>query len=675
MKIRLQPFSRLTIIFILAVTIPGIMLTYLSIQNIYNLKELTEKKVKEEEESLAIIVRTNFQQNLQQTAGIFSDGLSKIEKHNYSSLLYEDSSDFIDQTFIIERTGNFLWPAFFSGNSGITRKKKTSRFNDHIKTAENKEFIDQDFSAARSQYHTAIRYATDGADSARCWNAIGRVYIKGKNPQQALESYSTLITSHYAEVDNYGVPFVHYAIPQLLVISNESNGQWIIDQFIFTLSKIRIGAIPTTQSTTALIDEITDWTKQHVSFTRDAVSTVETLADRIKSQIAFYQANNKRIRDFVLRDRVREDIPILDGHYYIPGASKENKNPIVVRYGDSLINFSGFSIHLEGLMLQAIRIQIPESQKFEYEINIINKYADQDQNDSRLVTISEISPLAPDHSITIRLKDEKSIKKDIIRTSWIYGIAITLRLGGMILGIFLTIKDIRREKETAQLRSEFVSNVTHELKTPLTSIYMFAESILLGRVKTKTDQKEYLGIILKETDRLKRLINNILDFTKREKGKLIYHFTEVNLSEVIRSAIRDLDYWTMEKRFNVRTEIEEDIIGNADPDAIKQAVINLLSNAINYSRDRKEIVVKLWEKDRLITIEVEDKGIGIPEGQLDKIFNEFYRVDDENVTEISGTGLGLTVVKDIVQAHHGKLFVKSKINQGSTFTIVLQSLS
>jgi len=365
----------------------------------------------------------------------------------------------------------------------------------------------------------------------------------------------------------------------------------------------------------------------------------------------------------------------LDGHYYIPGASKENKNPIVVRYGDSLINFSGFSIHLEGLMLQAIRIQIPESQKFEYEINIINKYADQDQNDSRLVTISEISPLAPDHSITIRLKDEKSIKKDIIRTSWIYGIAITLLLGGMILGIFLTIKDIRREKETAQLRSEFVSNVTHELKTPLTSIYMFAESILLGRVKTKTDQKEYLGIILKETDRLKRLINNILDFTKREKGKLIYHFTEVNLSEVIRSAIRDLDYWTMEKRFNVRTEIEEDIIGNADPDAIKQAVINLLSNAINYSRDRKEIVVKLWEKDRLITIEVEDKGIGIPEGQLDKIFNEFYRVDDENVTEISGTGLGLTVVKDIVQAHHGKLFVKSKINQGSTFTIVLQSLS
>lgn len=651
------------------------MLTYLSIQNIQNLKELTEKKVKEEEEGLAIIVRTNFQQNLQQTAGIFSDGLSKIKKHNYSSLLYEDSSDFIDHTFIIERTGNFLWPAFFSGTSGKPGKKKSTRFNDHIKTAENKEFIDQDFSAARLQYRTAIRYAKDGADSARCWNAIGRIYIKSRNPQQALESYSTLITNQYAEVDNYGVPFVHYAIPQLLSISDASNAQGILDQLIFILSKIRIGAIPTTQSTTALIDEITDWTRQHATFTREAAMKVKTLADKIKDQIAFYQADNKRIRDFLLRDRVREDIPILDGHYYIPGASAENNNPIILKYSDSLINFSGFSIHLERLMAHAIHIQIPESQKFEYEIHIINKYADREQNDGSLVTISEISPLAPYHSITIRLKDENSIKKDIIRTSWIYGIAITLLLGGMILGVFLTIKDIRREKQTAQLRSEFVSNVTHELKTPLTSIYMFAESILLGRVKTKTDQKEYLGIILKETDRLKRLINNILDFSKREKGKLVYHFTEVNLSEVIRSAIRDLDYWTMEKRFTVRTEIDEDIFGNADPDAIKQAVINLLSNAINYSRDRKEIVVKLWEKDRLISIEVEDKGIGIPEGQLDKIFNKFYRVDDENVTEISGTGLGLTVVKDIVQAHHGKLFVKSKINQGSTFTIVLQSLS
>ncbi len=203
---------------------------------------------------------------------------------------------------------------------------------------------------------------------------------------------------------------------------------------------------------------------------------------------------------------------------------------------------------------------------------------------------------------------------------------------------------------------------------------MFAESILLGRVKTKSEQKEYLGIILKETERLKRLINNILDFSKREKGKLVYNFIEVNISELIDSAINNLDYWMIAKKFIVTTKIEEDIIAHADPDAIKQAIINLLSNAIKYSHDRKEIYVKLWKTEKLIYIEVEDKGIGIPEDQIDHIFDKFYRVENNNVAENSGAGLGLTVVKDIVEAHNGKILVESRIDQGSKFTIILNSV-
>jgi len=245
----------------------------------------------------------------------------------------------------------------------------------------------------------------------------------------------------------------------------------------------------------------------------------------------------------------------------------------------------------------------------------------------------------------------------------------------MILGVFLIIKDIYREKYLSQLRSEFVSNVTHELKTPLTSIYMFAESILLDRVKTKSDQKEYLGIILKETERLKRLINNILDFSKREKGKLVYNFVEVNISELLKSAINDLDYWIIEKKFKVTTKIENDIIGYADPDALKQAIINLLTNAIKYSHQRKKIFVRLWENEKMIYIEVEDRGIGIPEDQLDQIFDKFYRIESKDGLESTGTGLGLTVVKDILEAHKAKILVESKIGHGSKFTIVLNSES
>lgn len=192
-------------------------------------------------------------------------------------------------------------------------------------------------------------------------------------------------------------------------------------------------------------------------------------------------------------------------------------------------------------------------------------------------------------------------------------------------------------------------------------------------MKTKTEQKEYLSIILKETERLKRLINNILDFSKREKGKVDYFFSSVNLSELVKSSINNLEYWMIAENFIIKTEIEEGIFGYVDSDALKQAVINLLSNSIKYSYNRKEIYVGLSKNENSIYIEVGDKGVGIPEDQIDKIFNKFYRVENNSEKENSGTGLGLTVVKEIVKAHNGKILVESSIDQGSTFTIVLNS--
>jgi len=672
MKIKLNTFSRLTIIFIFAVTIPGSILTYLSIQNITNLKELTEKKVLEEEEYLIDLVYQNFQSKLNDISREFTDYVSKIEESDYTSIRFSDTIDFIENPFIIDQNGKFLWPKFIAD---IVYKQETysAKLVRSFKAAEKYEFIEQNYPSAKSLYLRALSFASGKSDSAQSINAIARLHVKNKNYEQAIKYYVTLISKFYSIIDKNGLPYINYAIPQLINISDTTNTRFILERIKFVLSKMVSGEIPLNYSTGILVDNISGWINKNSSFIADDIKETEEYINKIKNQISFLLINNKVIKDYVLKEKKQENIPLIKDYYTISGTSKNSEESIIIKYGHILDYISGFTINLEKLKHYSLNITFPSTFKFEYKIQIINSNIDPIPPGGDLVTISELSPLTPNSSLLIKLKNENLVKEYITRTSWIYGIAITLLLGGMILGVSLIIKDIYREKYLSQLRSDFVSNVTHELKTPLTSIYMFAESILLDRVKTKSDQKEYLGIILKETERLKRLINNILDFSIREKGKLDYNFSDVNISELVKSAIDNLDYWIIEKKFIVSTKIEEDIIGYADPDAVKQSVINLLSNAIKYSRDRKEIYVKLWKNKKLIYIEVEDKGIGIPEDQIDHIFDKFYRVENKNSTESSGTGLGLTVTKDIVEAHNGKILVESKIDHGSKFTIILNS--
>jgi two-component system phosphate regulon sensor histidine kinase PhoR len=233
----------------------------------------------------------------------------------------------------------------------------------------------------------------------------------------------------------------------------------------------------------------------------------------------------------------------------------------------------------------------------------------------------------------------------------------------------LILRDIAREKRLAQLRADFISNVTHELKTPLTSIFMFTESLLLGRVKPAKAKNEYLSVILKESERLKRMISNILEFSKMEKGKPDYFFTETNLAALVNSALQEMDYWLDKENFEVKIQLDDSITMKVDPEKLKQAFVNLIGNAIKYSGRTKKLDIRLFCKTEEIVIEFTDHGIGIPEKQLSRIFEKFYRADPKE--GVSGTGLGLTVVKETVAAHNGKIIVDSEVGKGSKFSIIL----
>ena len=249
---------------------------------------------------------------------------------------------------------------------------------------------------------------------------------------------------------------------------------------------------------------------------------------------------------------------------------------------------------------------------------------------------------------------------------------VALALMIAVFGSYLFWKDIRRDLVTAEMRSQFVASVSHELKTPLAAIRMFAETLRMGRLREPEKREEYLETIVNESQRLDRLLANVLDFSKIEQGKRDYRFEKTSLSAVLESAARAMDYPLRQKGFDLRMRAADGIPDvPADRDALLQAVLNLLDNAMKYSGDAREIDLILEQEDAAAAIRVQDHGMGIPESEKQRIFEKFYRVPDSRNAGVTGAGLGLTLAAHIAAAHGGRIDVQSRPGEGSVFSIIL----
>jgi signal transduction histidine kinase len=249
--------------------------------------------------------------------------------------------------------------------------------------------------------------------------------------------------------------------------------------------------------------------------------------------------------------------------------------------------------------------------------------------------------------------------------------ALTMVVSVAIFGAVLFWRDVRRDIRVAELRSQFVSSVSHELKTPLTAIRMFSETLLMGRTPPEV-QQEYLETIVNESERLTRLLNNVLDFSSIESGNKIYRLEPQSPASIVRAAAKAMEYPFAQQGFELRMTIEEDLPAiAADADAIQQAVLNLLSNAVKYSGDGRIIDLDVKRIDQDIVIAVTDRGVGIAAAEQSRIFEKYYRVRESATARVPGTGLGLTLVDHVVRGHGGRVIVNSVSGKGSTFALAI----
>jgi signal transduction histidine kinase len=242
----------------------------------------------------------------------------------------------------------------------------------------------------------------------------------------------------------------------------------------------------------------------------------------------------------------------------------------------------------------------------------------------------------------------------------------------LVSGAVIISRTIAHEMTVLRLKSDFVSSVSHEFKSPLTSIKSLAVRLQDGKVKDSERMKQYFSVITQDADRLMQLVRNILDFSKIEEGKKAYEFVGTDVAQLVLQQIELFRRSEYAKEFEIRTTISEDIPHlAADKEALSQALNNLLDNAVKFSAKRKEIEVSLKKDSSNVFIEVKDWGIGIPPQDLNRVFDKFYQGRNTLRQSSKGTGLGLTLVKHTVEAHGGRIIVKSQIGEGSTFSIVL----
>lgn len=255
------------------------------------------------------------------------------------------------------------------------------------------------------------------------------------------------------------------------------------------------------------------------------------------------------------------------------------------------------------------------------------------------------------------------------RTRLIYS---SLLISIIFLGLYLIYRLVKKDSELARLKSDFVSRVSHELRTPLSTIRAVGEMLEMGAVSSREKEKEYFTYITSEGQRLSRLIDNVLDFSRIGAGKRTYTLRPADIASTISSTVRAFQQYVHPEGFEIAYEADDGIPRvDADEDAVSQALINLLDNAVKFSREEKSVRVELRRRGGEVLLRVSDRGIGIAPGDLDKIFHQFYRLDEGRRVARKGAGIGLSIVKHIAEAHRGRVDVQSRLGEGSVFTIVI----
>jgi signal transduction histidine kinase len=563
-----------------------------------------------------------------------------------------------------------------------------------LQAAQEQEFRRKDYTGALASYRQAFKQADDIGHEGEILSAIARVQRKATLLDDAAETYEKIAREYGRVISESGIPLGLAARLELGSLSRDMDdisrattvfleiyrllihGEWSLDKAQFEFFAER---------TKALLQELFSDTPPRLD------------VDSLRTSFERFEIEETRRREEAERAVVFQENagPSLEARFAdAAGRTAQESLRLTLDIGrfsyfasvcHEPIQSSEISRDIWGMILDEERLREDVIHPL-----LIKHLAPEDISwvvlgrDGGTVIASENPPLEPvtvrtnfasnfpDWTLEIYRPPPDLVKTFLFSRRGVFSYMFLLIAGILVFGLVLTIRTVSREMELARMKSDFVSTISHEFKSPLTSIRQLAEMLHSGRIPSEERRQKYYDVLLEQSERLTLLTDNILSLAKIEEGRKEYRFEPADLSALLREVISSIRDRMGHEGFEIGWENDEDrLIADIDREAVSQALANLLDNAVKYSGESRRIDVRMSVEGEDALITVQDFGIGISKDEQDRVFDRFYRGGDELTRTVKGTGLGLSLVKEIVEAHRGSVHVDSEPGKGSTFSIRL----
>jgi signal transduction histidine kinase len=701
LKIAVKRQKKLIIIFLLTIFIPSIALSVFGVRAIRNEKFRLVQQLEDEHRRAAAFLKNQIDsqfENVELTLQNLVQNPSFREK-NYASIkeaLHNQFKDdqLIELVFLGYKDEEPLFPLFLPASPRETPpilSPPNSTQRDRLESAQRMEFSQNNFSEAAALYEQVLSRSEDKDIQALMLNNVARCYTKLKNYDKAILYYSRVCKEYPQCTTSSSLPLDLIAKIQIVkcyrnkgaheifmttalqLYRNILQRQWYLDADQFNTYSSMLEKDLSDYLTRGEGDLQNDGYTQEfeqLKELRHKLNKQWEVVKNVKSSILPELQRRLSLNPSSASDPFRHSSTInqIDYLVVVSAIPQDEKRDFL-----GLLGVKIDDDHLLHQEINRILDDFPFSQEASLSVStlagrILSEYGNPSSNNSTVVAYFEESfpPWRIDFSSTAK----GNLGVMDLRKSFYFWTILTI-LVLLTFGTVLVVRTVAHEMEVLRVKSDFISSVSHELRTPITSIKILIERLQQGKVKTLDNMKEYYSIISQDADRLSSLVRNVLDYSKVDAGRRQYFFQKTDLAQLVQEEIGSFQRDKIDAGVKIDTQISQDIpCLDIDREAFSLALNNLLENALKFSPGQRVIFVEVRIEAENVRVDVRDKGMGIDPGEMDKIFDKFYQGKNAARQSLRGTGLGLTLVKHVMDAHGGKVLVRSEPGQGSTFSLV-----
>ena len=636
---------RWVVLYLLSILVPAALLAFLSVRSLRDVHD----SVRQELRSKAVLAQDAFDRFVDSRAQLLS---AYSEDGAMDPRLYAGFSE-IAQIFAVDPSGVLRHPAV----QPLHLQERRAAFAAQMEKAAEREFGHQDWTGGVQLYHQAWKEAASPAEEAEALNALARCAYKEKDAAMEEKAHRTLVTLYGHVFDADGAHPVTLSHLRLGRYAAPEQAQASLMAWTEALLK---GRYPLYAGCQQALQEARALAQGRLADMEDRPILLERLA-LIEKALDFSMRFGPVVEDQWARAREQG---------YLSGVRDDGTSFLMylgAAEGDGAVGILFDWAELTALVQE----QVEGLTERDFSLALFDADAEAAFLAAHREAIYETGP-ASRWMDRVRLgiwATDASAATGYYRTrnylvgGGIFALAVSVVLGGLMI-----LRDAGREVQVARLRSEFVANVSHELRTPLTSIRMYAETLLMGRYRSAEQRQDYLTTLLHESQRLSRLVDNVLDFARIERGDRTYQRQPCDLGDAARAALETFGGVFAAEGFEVEEAIAAELPPVlADQEAVEGAVANILGNAVKFSSEHKTIRLAVEQRGAEVVVEVADQGIGLPAGEEERIFEQFHR--GANAVSTAGTGLGLSLVKNVVEAHGGRVEAANRPGGGSVFRL------